>query len=231
MVALHAKSIGKWADYSEDEHKTLQLASMTCPRNEKFYIRPRDNDLSEMLQNSKDSGIAREIRQLKRRKASSKSLLPAGPSTVINVPQGSPASSIRRTHSRLKGPFISGKASASARPWQALLVPVPEDAVATASIPTRLSADHGSWSTGAKVAAGKAGDVSVAAAAVSGATIGEHIADHGLDATIDTLGGAMSTLQRCPSMLQWMHETMRWIQHGMWDILFWTCLTQAPMHT
>merc|ERR1719408_886250 len=79
-----------------------------------------------MKQVNIDSGKERSIRQPRKWKAPSKPLVPAGPTTVITVPAGSPGSTIQVPHPRVKGAFISVHVPASARAGQAMLVPVPE---------------------------------------------------------------------------------------------------------
>merc|ERR1719199_71891 len=111
-----------------------------------------------MVQVNRDSGKERRIRQPKKWRPPSKPLVPAGPTTVINVPRGAPGTTIQVPHPRAKGAFISVNVPASAKPGQAMLVPVPpEDAAVAASIPTPTRGERSSWSTGAKVAAGTAG--------------------------------------------------------------------------
>merc|ERR1719456_1977249 len=85
-----------------------------------------------MMQINKDSGKERRIRQPMKWKQPAKPLVPAGPTTVITVPAGSPGTTIQVPHPRVKGAFISVNVPASAKPGQAMLVPVPpEAAVAT----------------------------------------------------------------------------------------------------
>merc|ERR1711903_211108 len=85
-----------------------------------------------MVQINRDSGKERLIRQPLRWKAPSKPLVPAGPTTVINVPPGSPGTTIQVPHPRIKGAFISVNVPASAKAGQAMLVPVPSEARCTA---------------------------------------------------------------------------------------------------
>merc|ERR1719231_2161608 len=79
-----------------------------------------------------------------------------------------------------------------------MLVPVPDSpAYAPASESGTRAAKSspstsGSWSTGAKVAAGSAAVVGVGAAAVGGAILGDHIAEHGLDATVEAAGDGLA---------------------------------------
>merc|ERR1719169_293291 len=110
-----------------------------------------------MVQINKDTGKERCIRQPLKWKPPSKPLVPAGPTTVINVPAGSPGTTIQVPHPRVKGAFISVNVPASAKAGQAMLVPVPPEAAVTATgapRPTAPTDKSGSWSTGGKVATG-----------------------------------------------------------------------------
>merc|ERR1719183_1161964 len=114
-----------------------------------------------MRQVNSDSGKERSIRQPRKWKAPAKPLVPAGPTTVITVPAGSPGTTIQVAHPRIKGAFISVSVPTSAKAGQAMLVPVPSIAAAItskhASLPkatARTSDDVGGsksgWSTGGK---------------------------------------------------------------------------------
>jgi hypothetical protein len=194
MASFQIKLGGKWTDYSTEENKILKRAFMAGFPNAKFRLRRQHYlyDFKKMVQLNIDSGKERQIRQPKKWKAPSKPLVPAGPTTVVSVPEGSPGTTVQVPHPRAKGAFISVNVPAAAKPGQAMLVPVPavpaEVAVAAADIPTPARGDRGSWSTGAKVAAGTAGVAGVFGAAVGGVILGEHIAEHGLDATVDAVG-------------------------------------------
>merc|ERR1711976_22940 len=85
------------------------------------------------MQINKDSGKERRIRQPMKWKQPAKPLVPAGPTTVITVPAGSPGTTIQVPHPRVKGAFISVNVPASAKPGQAMLVPLPPEAAVTAS--------------------------------------------------------------------------------------------------
>merc|ERR1719359_2353856 len=93
-----------------------------------------------MVQINRDSGKERKIRQPMKWKAPSKPLVPPGPTTVVNVPPGSPGKTIQVPHPRVKGAFISVNVPASAKPGQAMLVPVPSEvAVAATGSPSRAT--------------------------------------------------------------------------------------------
>merc|ERR1719460_931969 len=112
-----------------------------------------------MVQINKDTGKERQIRQPLKWKAPSKPLVPPGPTTVVNVPRGSPGTTIQVPHPRVKGAFISVNVPASAKPGQAMLVPVPQEAAISAAGTAPAEAtkgSSGSWSTGGVVAAGTA---------------------------------------------------------------------------
>merc|ERR1719199_2245820 len=125
-----------------------------------------------MMQVNRDSGKERRIRQPKNWRPPSKPLVPAGPTTVINVPRGSPGTTIQVPHPHVKGAFISVNVPSSAKPGQAMLVPVPPTSAVTVAGPstsTVAGGSSGSWTTGGKVAAGTAAIAGVAGAAVGGA--------------------------------------------------------------
>lgn len=180
----------------------------------KFQLRGQKYiyDFRQMMQLNVESGKKRAIRQPRKWKQPAKPVVPPGPTTVITVPQGSPGTMIQVPHPRVKGAFISVNVPKSAKPGQAMLVPVPQDvSVAASSAPKKqphagqsesarttasrvstppaaATSGGGSWSTGGKVAAGAAGVLGVGGAAVGGVVLGEHIAEHGLDATVDAAG-------------------------------------------
>merc|ERR1719148_345325 len=153
-----------------------------------------------MVQINKDTRKSRAIHSPNKWKAPQTPLVPPGKTTVVNVPAGSPGTTIQVPYPGKRGAFIAVNVPASARPGQAMLVPVP-DAPTYATTAAAASAGRGSaastapsggWSTGGKVAAGTAGIVGVGAAAVGGAILGDHIAEHGLDATVGAAGDGLA---------------------------------------
>merc|ERR1719502_1923992 len=113
-----------------------------------------------MMQLNTDSGKERKIRQPLKWKPPAKQLVPPGPTTVVNVPPGSAGTTIQVPHPRIKGAFICVNVPASARPGQAMLVPVPEEGgksaadkatrpqASSAAPPTTDASSRGSgWST------------------------------------------------------------------------------------
>jgi hypothetical protein len=201
MAKFQVKLSGEWRDYCNEEDKILKRAFMAGFPTAKFQLRGQSYtyDFRNMKQINRDSGKERSIRQPRKWKAPSKPLVPAGPTTVITVPAGSPGSTIQVPHPRVKGAFISVHVPASARAGQAMLVPVPDVASSAKHIKpskaagTSDAADHSGskksgWSTGAKVATGTAAVGAAFGGAVAGAVLGEHITEHGLDATLDAAG-------------------------------------------
>merc|ERR1719191_1758037 len=112
-----------------------------------------------MKQVNSDSGKEGSIRQPRKWKAPSKPLVPAGPTTVITVPPGSPGTTIQVPHPGVKGAFIAVNVPRNAKVGQTMLVPVPVEAAVTAhGAPVKAEKkSSGGWSTGGKVAAGAAG--------------------------------------------------------------------------
>merc|ERR1719263_1815927 len=123
-----------------------------------------------MVQVNKGTGKSRAIRAPNKWKAPTKPLVPPGKTTVVNVPHGAPGTTIQVPYPGKPGAFIPVNVPKSAKPGQAMLVPVPD----TPTYATTATVDaHGSgasaassagWSTGAKVAAGSAAVVGVGAA-------------------------------------------------------------------
>jgi hypothetical protein len=201
MSGFQVELGGSWKDYSKDEDKILKRAYMAGFPQAKFHLRGQHYtyDFKNMIQINKDTGKTRKIRAPHKWKAPKAPIVAAGPTTVVNVPPGAPGSVIQVPYPGQPGKLIAVNVPASAKPGQAMLVPVPPLSQAidasgggggSAADPpaAKPGKSGGGWSTGAKVAAGGAAVVGVAGAAVGGAILGEHIAEHGLDATVDAAG-------------------------------------------
>jgi hypothetical protein len=202
MAKFQVKLGGEWKDYGANEDKILKRAYMAGFPTATFRLRGQNYtyDFVKMWQVNNDSCKERCIRQPRKWKAPTKPLVPAGPTTVITVPAGSPGTTIEIPHPRRKGTFISVRVPASAKAGQAMLVPVPSEsrvaskhASSDKKAPAAKSSDAAGisstgWSTGGKVAAGTAAAGAICCGAVGGAVLGEHIAEHGLDATADVAG-------------------------------------------
>merc|ERR550537_877971 len=76
-----------------------------------------------MAQINTDTRKERQIRAPSNWKAPSKPLVPAGPTTVITVPPGSPGTTIQVPHPGVKGAFIAVNVPRKAKAGQAMLVP------------------------------------------------------------------------------------------------------------
>merc|ERR1719174_3358877 len=148
-----------------------------------------------MMQVNNGTGKSRAIRAPKKWKAPSKPLVPPGKTTVVNVPHGAPGTTIHVPYPGKAGAFIAVNVPKSAKPGQAMLVPVPDaptyETTATSDGRSVASPARAGWSTGARVAGGTAAVVGVGAAAVGGAILGDHIAEHGFDATVDAVGDGL----------------------------------------
>merc|ERR1719408_773761 len=111
-----------------------------------------------MVQINTNTRKERQIRAPRNWRPPSKPLTPAGQFTVINVPPGSPGTTIQVPHPGVKGAFIAVNVPRKAKAGQAMLVPVPAEAAVTATgSPVKAEKkSSGGWSTGGKVAAGTA---------------------------------------------------------------------------
>jgi hypothetical protein len=194
---FQVKLSDKWVDYCNEEDKILKRAFMAGFPNCKFHLRKQtyQYDFKKMVQKNLTSGKERQIRCPHKWMQPSAPIVPEGKTTVVNVPAGSPGSVIQVPYPGAPGKFINVNVPAKARPGQAMLVPVPDISQAVAASPPAALEEKqqkAGWSTGAKVAAGGAAVVGVAGAAVGGAILGEHIAEHGLDATVDAVGDGLA---------------------------------------
>lgn len=168
---------------------------MTGFKTAKFNLRGQryEYNFERMEQVNQATGKSRAIRPPRNWRPPSAPLVPAGRTTVVNVPSGAAGTTIQVPYPGKLGAFIAVKVPVSAKPGQAMLVPVPAEpcyateAVGSVATPARRS----EWSTGAKVAGGAALVAGAGAAAVGGAILGEHIADHGWDATVDAAGDGL----------------------------------------
>lgn len=207
MAPFQVKLSGEWMDYSSQGDKILKRAFMAGFPTARFSHRGQNYryDFKRMVQTNVDTGKERQIRPPRNMKPPSKPVCPAGPTAVINVPSGSPGTTIQVPHPCVKGEFIAVHVPLSAKVGQAMLVPVPGVSSVPevgacgspspiASRPEKrsekrfsLKKESGSWSTGDKVAAGAVG----AAALVGGVVLGDHIYEYGLDATVDVVGDGL----------------------------------------
>merc|ERR1719201_3208965 len=79
-----------------------------------------------MVQVNKRTGKSRAIRAPNKWKAPTQPLVPPGKTTVVNVPHGAPGTTIQVPYPGKAGAFIAVNVPASAKPGQAMLVPVPD---------------------------------------------------------------------------------------------------------
>lgn len=197
---------GEWKDYSNAEDKILKRAFMAGFPSVRFVHRGQSYtyDFRKMIQINAESRKERQIRAPRKWKQPSKPVCPAGPTTVITVPPGSPGTTILVPHPRSKGAFIAVNVPRNAKPGQAMLVPVPSMATSpsipksahpaatdTASKKEPREKSAGSWTTGGTVAAGAVGAAAMGCAYVGGIVLGDHIYDHGIDATVDVIGDGL----------------------------------------
>jgi hypothetical protein len=204
MAKFQVELGSRFQDYCHEEDKILKRAYMAGFPNAKFQLRGQSYiyDFKRMVQVNKASRKERRIRAPHKWKAPSAPIVSPGPTTVVNVPSGAPGTVIQVPYPGQPGKCIAVNVPRSAKAGQAMLVPVPplDQAIdvggGTAPIsgapasktPASATSGGGGWSSGAKVAAGGAAVVGVAGAAVGGAVLGAHIAEHGLDATVDAAG-------------------------------------------
>jgi len=132
MSKFQVELAGEWKDYARDEDKILKRAFLAGFPNCKFTLRGAtyEYNFRRMLQKNLTSGKERKIRAPYRWQQPSKPIVPKGPTICIRVPPGSPGSTIQVNHPKVKGAKINVAVPRSAKVGQAMLVPVPDIAVA-----------------------------------------------------------------------------------------------------
>jgi len=185
-------------DYSKDEDKILKRAYLAGFPNAKFKYKKFEYEVSfkDMTQKNAQTGKTRKIKAPSGLEQPSAPIVAAGPTTCIKVKPGQPGTQIEIPHPQDKTQKIKVDVPESAKPGQAMLVPIPKlSAKAEAPAPVAEAPpaeapaaaappEKKGWSTGGKVAAGTAAVVGVAGLAVAGAVLGEHIAEDGFDETM-----------------------------------------------
>merc|ERR1719171_1142326 len=79
-----------------------------------------------MVQINTGTGKTRAIRAPNKWKAPKEPLVPPGKTTVVNVPRGAPGTTVQVPYPGIPGAFIAVNVPKSAKPGQAMLVPVPD---------------------------------------------------------------------------------------------------------
>merc|ERR1719449_14929 len=100
MAHFQVKLGSEWKDHSNTEDKILKRAFMAGFPNVRYSHRGQKYtcDFKKMVQINVDTHKARQIRAPHNWKPPTKPVCPAGPTTVINVPAGSPGSTIHVSH-------------------------------------------------------------------------------------------------------------------------------------
>jgi len=203
MSSFQVELGGHWQDYTKEEDKILKRAYMAGFPKAKFRLRGQEYeyDFSSMQQINRSTGKSRNIRPpFRKDKKTGKDkpwarpsapIVPPGETTVITVPAGTPGTTIQIPYPGKPDKLISVNVPASAKVGQAMLVPVPKLGEAGVVDAPKAPSGGGGMSTGGKILTGAAVVVGVGGAAVGGAILGEHIAEHGIDATVDAVGDGL----------------------------------------
>jgi len=204
MACFQVELGGHWQNYSKEEDKILKRAYMAGFPKAKFRLRGQEYeyDFGSMQQINRSTGKSRNIRPPCRKDKKtgrttdkpwarpSAPIVPPGETTVITVPAGTPGTTIQIPYPGKPDKLISVNVPASAKVGQAMLVPVPKIGEAGV-VDAPKAPSGGGMSTGGKILTGGAVIVGVGGAAVGGAILGEHIAEHGIDATVDAVGDGL----------------------------------------
>lgn len=202
---------GDFKNYEADEDKMLKRAYLSGAPNAKYSVRGQKYEVNFQKSTQKNSSTSkeREIRPpFKWKPPAGGQLVKTGPTMCIKVPPGAPGKIIQVPVGR-SGKLVAVNVPATAKVGQSMLVPIPQGKPATIKIVEPSAAEAAAvekmspcekakakkkWSTGGKVAAGTAGLAVLGGVAVGGAILGEHIAEEGLDATVDDLGDTVATV-------------------------------------
>eukprot|EP00403_Amphidinium_massartii_P035107 CAMPEP_0178433042 /NCGR_PEP_ID=MMETSP0689_2-20121128/32701_1 /TAXON_ID=160604 /ORGANISM="Amphidinium massartii, Strain CS-259" /LENGTH=295 /DNA_ID=CAMNT_0020055057 /DNA_START=81 /DNA_END=968 /DNA_ORIENTATION=+ len=132
MAKFQVELSGMWKDYARDEDKILKRAFLAGFPNCKFTLRGAtyEYNFRRMLQKNLSTGKERKIRAPHRWRQPARPIVPKGPTVCVKVPPGSPGTTIQINHPHARGVKINVAVPATAKVGQAMLVPVPDVAVA-----------------------------------------------------------------------------------------------------
>eukprot|EP00928_Gymnodinium_smaydae_P091939 TRINITY_DN756_c0_g1_i2.p2 TRINITY_DN756_c0_g1~~TRINITY_DN756_c0_g1_i2.p2 ORF type:complete len:247 (-),score=84.19 TRINITY_DN756_c0_g1_i2:107-847(-) len=195
---------GKWEDYGDQEDKILKRAFMAGFPNAKYELRGQHYtyDFKRNKQINTDTKKERDIRAPHKWNQPEAPIVPAGQTTTYVVKKGEAGTTVLVKYPGRDDKRISVNVPATAKPGQAMLVPVPPadqcpDAAGAGGSAEPVKGGllenpakkKKGWSTGAKVAAGVTG----AAVVGGGAALGVAIAEHGADETFTAIGDGLET--------------------------------------
>jgi len=209
---------GEWSDYDHQEDMLLKRAFLVGQKNVRYTFRGStyEYDFKNMLQLNVQTGKRRDIRPPMGMRAPRAPLLPPGPMICITVPPGAAGSIIEINNPNAPGSKIQVSVPASARPGQKMAVPIPEKGEAVESVQRKQQGMR----TGAKVAVATAGVGVVAAAAVGGVVLGDHLAGGDM---AETIGETVA--DGAEDVGDWVEEAapdvMDAIEDGAEDVVDW----------
>eukprot|EP00403_Amphidinium_massartii_P023793 CAMPEP_0178398606 /NCGR_PEP_ID=MMETSP0689_2-20121128/14859_1 /TAXON_ID=160604 /ORGANISM="Amphidinium massartii, Strain CS-259" /LENGTH=338 /DNA_ID=CAMNT_0020019373 /DNA_START=84 /DNA_END=1100 /DNA_ORIENTATION=- len=133
MAKFQVELAGEWKDYKKDEDKILKRAFLSGFPNCKFTLRGAtyEYNFRRMVQKNLTSGKERKIRAPYRWRQPAKPIVPRGPTMCMKVPAGSPGTTIKLDHPYLPGVKMNVAVPAAAKVGKAMLVPVPDIAIAS----------------------------------------------------------------------------------------------------
>lgn len=173
---------GAWQDYERQEDMLLKRAYLVGQKNVRYTFRDNtyEYDFKNMQQLNVNTRKRRDIRPPMGMRAPKAPLLPTGPMIVITVPRGSAGSVIEVNNPNNPGTKVQVFVPQGAKAGQKMAVPIPQKGETVESVQRKQQG----MSTGAKVAAGTVGVGVVAAAAVGGVVLGDHLAGGDMAETI-----------------------------------------------
>jgi len=166
MSHFQVQLSGKWEDYKGDEDKMLKRAFLSGFPSSKYKFRGQTYtyDFVNNTQTNAQSGKTRTIRPPHKFRRPAAPISAGGPSKFVKIPPGKAGQTVYVKHPEHKGEKFPVTVPATGGAGGPMLVTVPKK-------------EAGGWSTGAKVAAGGAGAVAVAGAAIGGVMLADHLVD------------------------------------------------------
>mmetsp|Transcript_74467 Transcript_74467/g.139066 ORF Transcript_74467/g.139066 Transcript_74467/m.139066 type:complete len:337 (-) Transcript_74467:154-1164(-) len=133
MAKFQVQLAGEWKDYSKNEDRILKRSFMAGYPNCRFSLRGAsyEYNFDRMVQKNLTTGKERKIRAPYRWRQPAKPIVPKGPTLCMIVPAGSPGKVIMIDHPRVKGAKMQVAVPKYAKVGQAMLVPIPDVAVAS----------------------------------------------------------------------------------------------------
>lgn len=245
MANFQIELEGRWSDYDRQEDRLLKRAYLSGFRTATYKFRSNEYqfDFQHMTQLNKRTQKLRNIRPPHKMsgKAPARPIVPPGPTTVVKVPRGSPGTTIKVRHPKEHGMYIFVNVPPTAKPGQAMLVPVPDIGFAKGKgksggkgaprvaqvaqhvrphggkgAPAPPSPRHREGVSGGRAVAAGVGVAAAGGVAVAGAVLGAHVADVGWDAAMADLGDGLDEVGG--AVVEGAESAGEWVEGAATDV-------------